>query len=186
MRVSSAQPIIAAPRGQQPRSILQLIVLALNKRRIPGRLSTLSNRSLVAVLRLKKSLHAQSESEPTRRGSASKGCLILLALCLATNSQRLATSVEDVLLPLARFPWDIGKCDRTGIVAPMLIKGPTTENRSPLITNGPYSPLEATVGDVSFQKGAGVKDASEAGAAELRYLPQYWPDLNPVEPDFIP
>jgi hypothetical protein len=90
MRVSSAQPIIAAPRGQQPRPILQLIVLALNKRRIPGRPSTISNRSLVAVLRLKKACTLQSESEPTRRGrvdagSASKGCLTLLALYLSTK-----------------------------------------------------------------------------------------------------
>jgi hypothetical protein len=70
MRVSSAQPIIAAPRGQQPRSILQLIVLALNKRRIPGRLSTLSNRSLVAVLRLKKK-PARSER---KRADAARIC----------------------------------------------------------------------------------------------------------------
>jgi transposase len=40
--------------------------------------------------------------------------------------------------------------------------------------------------NVSFHKVAGVEEAIEARGAELRYLPQYSPDLNPIELVFHP
>jgi transposase len=40
--------------------------------------------------------------------------------------------------------------------------------------------------NVSFRKVAGVEEAIEARGAELRCLPQYSPDLNPIEPVFRP
>src|SRR5262245_46332405 len=42
------------------------------------------------------------------------------------------------------------------------------------------------VDNVSFHKVAGVKEAIKASGAELRYLPQYSPDLNPIESVFHP
>jgi len=42
------------------------------------------------------------------------------------------------------------------------------------------------VDNVSFHKVASVEEAIEAGGAELRYLPQYSPDLNPIELGFHP
>jgi transposase len=80
---------------------------------------------------------------------------------------------------------------QTGIVAPMLIKGamngqaflayiehclvPTLKRRDIVI-----------IDNVSFHKVAGVKEAIQAAGAELRYLPQYSPDLNPIESVFHP
>ena len=42
------------------------------------------------------------------------------------------------------------------------------------------------VDNVSFHKVAGVEEAIRAVGATLRYLPQYSPDLNPIELVFHP
>ena len=42
------------------------------------------------------------------------------------------------------------------------------------------------IDNVSFHKVAGVQEAIEASGAELRYLPEYSPDLNPIELVFHP
>ena len=39
---------------------------------------------------------------------------------------------------------------------------------------------------VSFHKVSGVEEAIQTGGASLRYLPQYSPDLNPIELVFHP
>jgi transposase len=80
---------------------------------------------------------------------------------------------------------------QTGMVAPMLIKGamngeafraymdqclvPTLKRRDVVV-----------IDNVSFHKVSGVKEAIQAGGASLRYLPQYSPDLNPIELVFHP
>ena len=80
---------------------------------------------------------------------------------------------------------------QTGIVAPMLIKGamngeaflayieqclvPTLKRKDIVV-----------IDNVSFHKVAGVEEAIQAGGAELRYLPQYSPDFNPIESVFHP
>lgn len=79
----------------------------------------------------------------------------------------------------------------TGIVAPMMIKGamngeaflayikqclvPTLKRRDIVV-----------IDNVSFHKVAGVEEAIEANGAELRYLPQYSPEFNPIELVFHP
>lgn len=79
----------------------------------------------------------------------------------------------------------------TGIVAPMLIKGamngeaflayieqclvPTLKRRDIVV-----------IDNVSFHKVLGVQQAIQARGATLRYLPQYSPDLNPIESVFHP
>jgi hypothetical protein len=42
------------------------------------------------------------------------------------------------------------------------------------------------IDNVSFHKVAGVQESIEAGGAGLRYLPEYSPDLNPIELVFHP
>ena len=42
------------------------------------------------------------------------------------------------------------------------------------------------VDNVSFHKVAGVEEAIQAAGAELRYLPQYSPEFNPIELVFHP
>ena len=80
---------------------------------------------------------------------------------------------------------------QTGIVAPMLIKGamngeaflayieqclvPTLKRKDIVV-----------VDNVSFHKVAGVEEAIQAAGAELRYLPQYSPEFNPIELVFHP
>jgi transposase len=79
----------------------------------------------------------------------------------------------------------------TGIVAPMLIKGamngeafltylehflvPTLKRRDIVILD-----------NVSFHKVTGVQEIIQAAGAELRYLPQYSPEFNPIEEVFHP
>jgi transposase len=80
---------------------------------------------------------------------------------------------------------------QTGIVAPMLIKGamngeafrayieqflvPTLKRRDIVV-----------VDNVSFHKVAGVNEVIRTVGAELRYLPQYSPEFNPIESVFHP
>ena len=80
---------------------------------------------------------------------------------------------------------------QSGIVAPMVINGamngetflayieqclvPTLKRRDIVV-----------IDNVSFHKVAGVAEAIRAGGAELRYLPQYSPEFNPIELVFHP
>jgi transposase len=80
---------------------------------------------------------------------------------------------------------------QTGIVAPMLIKGAMNGEAflayveqclAPTLKRGDI----AVVDNVPFHKVAGVEEAIRAVGASLRYLPQYSPDLNPIELVFHP
>ena len=80
---------------------------------------------------------------------------------------------------------------QTGIAAPMLIKGamngeaflayiehclvPTLKRRDVVV-----------IDNVPFHKVTGVEEAIQAAGAELRYLPPYSPELNPIELVFHP
>jgi transposase len=80
---------------------------------------------------------------------------------------------------------------QTGIVAPMLIKGAMNGEAflayieqclAPTLKRG-----DIVVADnVSFHKVAGVEEALRRVGASLRFLPQYSPDLNPIELAFHP
>ena len=80
---------------------------------------------------------------------------------------------------------------QTGIVAPMLIKGAMNGEAflayieqclAPTLKRG-----DIVVADnVSFHKVAGVEEALRGVGASLRFLPQYSPDLNPIELAFHP
>jgi transposase len=78
---------------------------------------------------------------------------------------------------------------QTGMVAPMLIKGAMKaflayieQCLMPTLQRG-----DIVVADnVSFHKVAGVEEAIRASGASLRYLPQYSPELNPIESVFSP
>jgi transposase len=80
---------------------------------------------------------------------------------------------------------------QTGIVAPMVIKGAMNGEAflayieqclAPTLKRG-----DIVVADnVSFHKVAGVEELLRGVGASLRYLPQYSPDLNPIELVFHP
>ena len=79
----------------------------------------------------------------------------------------------------------------TRIVAPMLIKGAMNgevflayveQCLAPTLKRGDI----VVIDNVPFHKVVGVEEAIEAAGASLRYLPQYSPDLNPIEMVFHP
>ena len=80
---------------------------------------------------------------------------------------------------------------QTRIVAPMLIKGAMNGEAflayveqclAPTLKRGDI----VVIDNVPFHKVAGVEEAIQAVGASLRYLPQYSPDLNPIEVVFHP
>jgi transposase len=80
---------------------------------------------------------------------------------------------------------------QTGIVAPMLIKGAMNGEAFLAYIEQCLAPTLkrkdiAVVDNVSFHKVAGVEEAIQACGAELRYLPQYSPEFNPIESVFHP
>jgi transposase len=80
---------------------------------------------------------------------------------------------------------------QTGIVAPMLIKGAMNGEAFLAYIEQCLSPTLkrkdiVAVDNVSFHKVAGVEEAIKARGAELRYLPQYSPEFNPIESVFHP
>ena len=80
---------------------------------------------------------------------------------------------------------------QTGIVAPMLIKGAMNGEAFLAYLEQCLVPTLkrndiVVIDNVSFHKVAGVEEAIQAGGAELRYLPQYSPEFNPIELVFHP
>ena len=77
----------------------------------------------------------------------------------------------------------------TGLTAPMVIDGPTTGDlfvayvRQVLVPT--LRPGDIVVADnLACHKRAGARAAIEAAGCELRFLPPYSPDLNPIERAF--
>lgn len=77
----------------------------------------------------------------------------------------------------------------TGIDAPMVIDGPINGEsflayvRHVLVPT--LSPGDTVIMDnLGSHKGAAVREAIEAAGAELRFLPPYSPDFNPIENAF--
>lgn len=73
-----------------------------------------------------------------------------------------------------------------GFVAPLTVAGPINgllflawvrQHLAPALKPGDIVVMD----DLSSHKAPGVKAAIEAAGAELRYLPPYSPDLNPIE-----
>ena len=80
---------------------------------------------------------------------------------------------------------------QTGIVAPMLIKGAMNGEAFLAYIEKCLAPTLkrkdiVVVDNVSFHKVAGVEEAIQACGAELRYLPKYSPEFNPIELVFHP
>jgi transposase len=110
-----------------------------------------------------------------------------------TNMTRTYGRSEQGTRLIERVPagrWEtttfLGALRATGFVAPLTVDGPIN---GPLFLAWVEQHLVPTlsVGDIvimdnlSSHKVAGVREAIEAAGAELRYLPPYSPDLNPIE-----
>src|SRR3974390_982803 len=80
---------------------------------------------------------------------------------------------------------------QTGIVAPMLIKGAMNGEAFLAYIEQCLAPTLrrrdiVVIDNVPFHKVAGAEEAIRDVGASLRYLPQYSPDLNPIESLFHP
>jgi transposase len=80
----------------------------------------------------------------------------------------------------------LGALRVSGFIAPLTIDGPITgplfrgwveQHLAPVLQSGDIVVMD----NLSSHKVAGVREAIEAVGAELRYLPPYSPDLNPIE-----
>jgi transposase len=80
----------------------------------------------------------------------------------------------------------LGALRATGFVAPLTVDGAIngatflawiTQHLAPTLQPGDVVVLD----NLSSHKVAGVPEAIEATGAEIRYLPPYSPDLNPIE-----
>ena len=77
----------------------------------------------------------------------------------------------------------------TGMVAPMVIDGPINRDAFTAYVEQVLVP-ELKPGDIvimdnlSSHKAPGVREAIEVAGAELRFLPPYSPDFNPIEKAF--
>ena len=150
----------------------------------------------------KKSVRATEKNEQTwcgraDAGCASKVCLIRPGLSsstrISTNMARLRGRCERGERLIAHVPqshWQtitfVAGLRHDGIVAPFVLNGamngasflayleqclaPTLKRDDVVIIDNPTA-----------HHVAGVRDAIEAAGATLRYLPQYSPDLDPIE-----
>jgi transposase len=165
--------------------------------------------SLVTALLLKKSLRAAERkradvARKRRRWIREQGLLDPARLvfidetAVSTNMVRpngWSPRGERLIGEVPMGHWEtltfIAGLRNTGIVAPMMIKGAMNGEAFlayieqclvPTLRRG-----DIVVADnVSFHKVAGVEEAIEARGAELRLLPEYSPDLNPIELVFHP
>jgi transposase len=165
--------------------------------------------SLVTALPLKKSLRAAERkradvARARRRWIREQGLLDPARLvfidetAVTTNMVRpngWSPRGERLIGEVPMGHWEtltfIAGFRRTGIVAPMLIKGAMNGEAFLAYIEQCLAPTLrrkdiVIIDNVSFHKVAGVEDAIEARGAELRYLPQYSPDLNPIESVFHP
>ncbi len=115
---------------------------------------------------------------------------------LSTKMARLrgwATKGERCRAAIPHGHWKtvtfVGGLTLTGFVAPMLLDGPmdgecflawAEQMLAPTLRPGDIVVMD----NLAAHKVAGVRQAIEACGAELRYLPPYSPDLNPIENAF--
>ena len=80
----------------------------------------------------------------------------------------------------------VGALRSTGFVAPLVVDGPINgtiflawvqQHLAPNLSSGDVVIMD----NLSSHKVSGVREAIEAAGAQLRYLPAYSPDLNPIE-----
>ena len=185
--------------GEQRDLTLNELVSILRKRRISASRSALSRFFARHGITFKKSLRAEERkradvARARRRWIREQGWLDTTRLvfidetAITTNMVRLdgwSPRGERLVADAPMGHWEtvtfIAGLRQTGIVAPMVIKG-AMNGQAPTLKPG-----DVVVADnVSFHKIAGVEQALRRVGASLRFLPQYSPDLNPIELPSIP
>ena len=199
---------ILALISEQRDLTLNEMVSALHKRRIPGSRSALSRFFARHGITVKKSLQAAERkradvARARRRWIREQGFLTPPASYLSTKLQSPPTCCGSTVGAHAESAWSrcadgaLGDCDVYRWAASNRHRGSDADQRSHE-WRGFLAYIEqclvptlnrrdiVVVDNVPFHKVAGVEEAIQPVGASLRYLPQYSPDLNPIELVFHP
>ena len=198
---------ILALVGEQPDRTLDELVAAMRKRRIPGSRSALWRFLDRHDITFKKSLRAAEQhradvARARRRWIRQQGYLDTTRLvfidetAVTINMVRLRGRCprgERLISHVPQGAWKtitfVAALRHNKMVAPMVLDGPINgaafvayieQCLVPTLKRGDI----VVIDNLPAHKGAGVKDAIEAAGATLQYLPQYSPDLNPIEMPF--
>lgn len=199
---------ILAVVGERPDAILKEILAALSKQGIHTSQSAL-DRFLARhkITRKKKSLRAAEQkrkdvARARRKWIREQGLLDPARLVFIdetsvnTNMVRLygrcpcgARLVDHVPFGQWETMTFVSALRHDAMVAPMLIEGPMNGELFLAYVEQCLAPTLkpndiVVVDNLASHKVAGVVEAIEAAGATLRYLPQYSPDLNPIEMPF--
>src|SRR5271166_423352 len=144
--------------------------------------------SASSAIRWMQRFHEDGVCEPVPRGGSTSPLEKYSQQILALRGERLFADAPMGHWETVTF---IAGLRQTGIVAPMLIKGAMNGDAFLAYVEQCLAPTlkrgDIVVADnVPFHKVAGVEQAIRAVGASLRYLPQYSPDLNPIELVFHP
>ena len=199
--------ILAVVR-EQPDATLKEILAALRKQGIHARQTALwgflvrhnitrKKKSLRAVEQKRKDVVRARRKWIREQGLLDPAKLVFIdETSVNTNMVRLYGRCPCGLRLVDHVPfghWEtmtfVSALRHDAMVAPMLIEGPMNGElflayvEQCLVPT--LKPNDIVVMDnVATHKVAGVADAIEAAGATLRYLPQYSPDLNPIEMPF--
>jgi transposase len=198
---------ILALVGEQPDRTLDELVAAMRKRRIPGSRSALWRFLDRHDITFKKSLRAAEQhradvARARRRWIRQQGYLDTTRLvfidetAVTINMVRLRGRCprgERLISHVPQGAWKtitfVAALRHNKMVAPMVLDGPINgaafvayieQCLVPTLKRGDI----VVIDNLPAHKVAGVKDAIEAAGATLQYLPQYSPDLNPIEMPF--
>ena len=198
---------ILALVGEQPDRTLDELVAAMRKRRIPGSRSALWRFLDRHDITFKKSLRAAEQhradvARARRRWIRQQGYLDTTRLvfidetAVTINMVRLRGRCprgERLISHVPQGAWKtitfVAALRHNKMVAPMVLDGPINGAAFVAYIEQCLA-LTLKRGDIVVidnlpaHKVAGVKDAIEAAGATLQYLPQYSPDLNPIEMPF--
>ena len=199
---------ILAVIKERPDATLEEILAALGKQRIRASRTALWRfLDRHKITRKKKSLHAAEQkredvARARRKWIREQGFLDPAKLVFIdetsvnTNMVRLYGRGPRGVRLIDHVPfghWEtltfVSGLRRDGMVAPMLIEGPMNGELFLAYVEQCLAPTlkpdDTVVADnLASHKVAGVAEAIEAVGATLRYLPQYSPDLNPIEMPF--
>ena len=198
---------IQAIIGEQPDRTLDEIIEVMRRRRIPGSRSALWRFLDRHHLTFKKSLRAAEQhradvARARRRWIRQQGFLDTTRLVFidetatSTNMVRLrgrGLRGERLVSYVPQGHWKtvtfVAALRHDKMLAPMFIDGPMNgeiflayveQCLAPTLKRDDIVVLD----NLPAHKVPGVKEAIEAASATLRYLPQYSPDLNPIEMPF--
>lgn len=199
---------ILAVVGERPDATLKEILAALAKQRIHTSRSAL-DRFLARhkITRKKKSLRAAEQkrkdvARARRKWIREQGLLDPAKLVFIdetsvnTNMVRLYGRCPCGVRLVDHVPfghWEtmtfVSALRHDGMVAPMLIQGPMNGELFLAYVEQCLAPTLkpndiVVVDNLASHKVVGVEEAIEAAGATLRFLPQYSPDLNPIEMPF--